>query len=209
MTRKATLPKLTRRELASSHARFGFEDRSIPADALKTLATLGVTDQQTLARIGSALSEYRAARDYAAARLSLKEREQQARDTAAVILDLIGRMGSLDPEVAARMTEIRFLENGDSSRELWDALALPALAEIHRLLLRAAMAIATAGPGKRGRKPEPLADRAFTVVEEAVQKAANLGKTEARRNARDILSTCGIELPVHERSLRRRSIGQN
>lgn len=205
MTRKATLPKLTRREREASRARFGFDDCSIPAGASRALTRAGVKDAQALARIGAALGAYRWATAYAEKRLAVKEREEQARAAAAVLLDLIERIPALDPQVVALINAEHFERSGESLAGLWDR-TLPALADLHALLLSASRGIQQE-PARRGRKPNAAVNQLFAVVLE-VFEATGAGKTKSRELAGQLLSACSIEMPETERSLRRRSTGQ-
>lgn len=208
MTRKATLPKLTRREQAAHRARFFATDDSIPEAARKALDKLGINDKGAVGKIGRALASYHADQQYAAARLDALERREQAQATAAVILDLIQRVPCLDPEITARMNAQRFTTHGDGFRHLWDGQALPALAAVHELLTRAALQMQIdTPPPKRGRKT--VVNPVFLAVLELLEARTDLGKTAMRDHARAITAACGIAMPAtDERSLRRLSAGQ-
>lgn len=204
--RKATLPKLSRAERTANNARVTWMDESIPAPALAILAKLGITEQDALDRIGRTLADYRSARQYEAARLIPQERREQAQAAAAVILDLIERIPCLDPEITARMSAQRFTTHGDGFGHLWDGQALPALAEIHSLLTRAAWEIDHATPPpKRGRKRAPVANPVFLAALEVIEAHAGLGTTAARKAAQEIAAKCGINLSASTRTLQRKA----
>jgi hypothetical protein len=207
VNRKVTLPKLTRRERKAAGALSQWMDESIPEAARTALAGLGITDPAALGEIGRALADHRAARQYEDARLIPQERREQAQATAAVILDLIERVPCLDPEIVARMNARRFETHRTGFALLWGA-ALPALADIHSLLLAAAGEIDKATPPpKRGRKA--AVNPVFRAVLELLELRTELSKTIMRDHARAITLACGIKMPAtDERSLRRLSTGQ-
>lgn len=205
MTRKATLPKLTRRERKAGAAAAQWMDESIPQAAFAALAELGITDPAALGEIGRALADHRAARQFEGARLIPQERREQAQATAAVILDLIERIPCLDPEITARMNAQRFTTHGHGFAYLWGQ-ALPALADVHALLTHAALEMQIdTPPQKRGRKPAPAANPVFLAALEVIEAHTALRKTAARKAAQEVAAKCGINLAASARTLQRKA----
>lgn len=132
-----------------------------------------------------------------------KARAQQARDTAAVIHELMDRLESMHPDVAAYADELLWRSDCELVCEL-AARINPDLLRLKLVLAKVADTMDSL-PSKAGPKPKVDRDSAYTKTFQALKSHSHpaLSDAKAREYAAELLRLCSIETPTDESDQRR------
>lgn len=201
---KQRITKLSRREVEAHRATGGAWGPGIvpKTETINVLGIHGITDdaaEAIVAEVIDPLGRYRMDENFRGARLSRAELIKQARDTAAVALELYTRVQNMDPF-------IRAWADSDSFRA-WGEIAFPESGEQYLLRLHALMNAASAKASSLPSKvPKRTGNRdvLLALTAEVVRKhSAKMTKRKAGEVAAELLECWGVNSPKDDNKVRK------
>jgi hypothetical protein len=203
--KKQRLMKLTRQEIAAS-PQGGWIDERVPVEDVRQLLTreprVTFDTQSLLVDLGRIAGHARLMRDVV--RLERDQKAAQARETVAVIDELVQRLLHMDPHVEALATDL--LYNAEKVSVLWVRQRIAPDLYLLRAALAGAATTIENKPSRTGPRPTWWTRARDDLTQALLDRATpRLAKKAAKALAVEILALCELRSPRKDRNSPRKS----